>query len=219
MSAEERRGVVSYAGRVVATGLAALLVALLIFGLVSRAGDTTIDDALAEGRPVEAPGFELDVLTLGKLPPAVTAAVRRAAADGRINLVELRRTPVVVNFWASWCVPCREEAPLLQSSWTRRGKRGVLFLGLNMQDVRDDARGFLAEFGQTFPQIRDPDNSTARDWGVTGIPETFFLRRDGRVVSHVIGAISPRQLETGIAAAVSGKAIDARQGGDRRPTR
>lgn len=217
--APRQRGVLRYAGRVVAVGLAALFVGLLAFGLISQADDTTIDDALADARPVVPPGFELDVLTPGTTPPAVARVVRRAAADGRLDLAELRGTPVVLNYWASWCIPCREEAPLLQATWKRHGPRGVLMLGLNMQDVQDDARNFLAEFGQTFPHVRDQDNSTARAWGVTGLPETFFLRRDGRVVSHVIGAISQRQLDDGISAAVAGRALSAREGGDRRPTR
>lgn len=214
-----RRGIVRYAGRLVAVGLAALFVALLAFGLLSQASDTTIDDSLADAQPVQPPGFELDVLEGGRLPAGLAPVMRRAAADGRIDLAELRGTPVVLNYWASWCIPCREEAPLLQAAWERHGKRGVLLLGLNMQDVQSDAREFLREFGQTFPHVRDPNNGTARDWGVTGLPETFFLRRDGRVVAHVIGAISAAQLEQGITAAVSGRTLDARQGGDRRPTR
>ena len=95
----------------------------------------------------------------------------------------------------------------------------MLFLGLNMQDVRSDARTFLRTFNQTFPNVRDPTNATARRWGVTGIPETFFIGRDGRVVGHVIGVISPQQLDRGIAGAIGGRAQDAALGGDRRPTR
>ncbi len=67
--------------------------------------------------------------------------------------------------------------------------------------------------------MRDPDNSTAREWGVTGLPETFFIRRDGRVVGHVIGVVSSQQLEEGIRAAVRGRPRGAAQGGDQRPTR
>lgn len=221
MAAEERprRGILRYSGRIVAVAFAGLFIALLAFGLLSQASDTTIDDALANAESPRPPGFELDVLDRGKLPDALALRVRRAAADGQIDPAELRGVPVVLNFWASWCIPCREEAPLLQAAWERHGERGVLMLGLNMQDVQDDARDFISEFGQTFPHVRDPDNGTARDWGVTGLPETFFLRRDGRVVAHVIGAISPAQLDQGIAAAVAGRALDARQGGDRRPTR
>jgi cytochrome c biogenesis protein CcmG/thiol:disulfide interchange protein DsbE len=216
-ASDDRRGPLRYAGRLVTFVLAAGLVALLAYGLLARAPDTTIDDALAQARPVPAPGFSLDVLA-GASAPA-NLAFARAAADNRVDLRELRGTPIVLNFWASWCIPCREEAPLLQRSWTRHAKEGVLFLGLNMQDVRSDARTFLRTFKQTFPHVRDPTNATARKWGVTGIPETFFIRRDGRIVGHVIGVVTVQQLERGIADAIVGRAQNAALGGARRPTR
>ena len=206
-----------YAGRIVAFLLAGGLIGLLAYGLLARSPDTTIDDALAQAKPVPAPGFSLDALTPRSVPP--NRAFARAAADGRVDLRELRGTPGVLNFWASWCVPCREEAPVLQRGWTRHAREGVLFVGLNMQDVRSDARTFLRTFKQTFSQVRDPTNATARKWGVSGIPETFFIDRDGRVVGHVIGVVTAQQLERGIADAVAGRAQNAALGGDRRPTR
>ena len=213
------RGSLRLAGRVLAVAVAGVFVALLAFGLLSQASDSTIDDALGKAQPVTAPGFELEVLDGGRPPGALAARVRQATADGRVDLRELRGAPVVLNFWASWCIPCREEAPLLQRAWVRYGKEGVLFVGLNMQDVTEDAREFLQRFGQTFPNVRDPDNSTARAWGVTGIPETFFLRRDGRVVAHVIGVVSPRQLAHGVDAALTGRPAGTLDGGAQRPTR
>lgn len=208
-----------HAGWLVAGLLGAGLVALLAFGLLTRATDTTIDDALARSQSVLAPGFELEVLSLGAAPRPLASTLSRAAADGAVALDELRGTPVVLNFWASWCIPCRDEAPLLQRAWAKHGRDGVLFLGLNMQDVRDDAREFIAAFKQTFPTVRDPTNATARKWGASGIPETFFIRRDGRVVGHVIGAISASQLADGITAAKAGRAAKTSLGGDQRPTR
>jgi cytochrome c biogenesis protein CcmG/thiol:disulfide interchange protein DsbE len=164
---------------VAALVLAALFVGLLVFGLLAQAPDTTIDDGLSLARPASSPPFDLAVLARGTLPAAVAPRVRAGLADGRLELRELRGGPVVVNFWASWCVPCREEAPVLERSWRRDGPRGVVFLGLNMQDITADARRFLATFGQTFPHVRDPGRSTAAAWGVTGIPETFFVDARG----------------------------------------
>ena len=214
---DTRRGLLRYAGRIVAFLLAGGLVALLAYGLLARSPDTTIDDALAKAQPASAPGFSLDVLIADSRPTNLPFA--RAAADNRVDLRELRGTPVVLNFWASWCIPCREEAPLLQRSWKRHAGEDVLLLGLNMQDVRADARAFLRTFKQTFPHVRDPTNATARTWGVTGIPETFFIRRDGRIVGHVIGVLTSQQLERGITDAIEGRAQNAALGGDRRPTR
>ena len=125
----------------------------------------------------------------------------------------------MLNFWASWCVPCRTEAPLLERTWREQRERGVLFLGLNMQDATDEGRAFLREFAVSYLNVRESGNSVARRWGVTGIPETFFISPAGRVVGHVIGAVSREQLAAGIAAARAGRPQAARQGGDRRRTR
>ena len=151
--------------------VAVAFVALLIYGIVARSPRTTIDDALADAHAPPAPGFELDTLQDGD-PGPLSAAWGRAAADGNVDLAELRGTPVVLNYWASWCVPCRDEAPLLQQGWLGSRGAGVLFLGLDMQDATEDARVFIREFGLTFPHVRDGTNRTARRWGVTGIPET-----------------------------------------------
>ena len=196
----------------------AAFVALLAYGLVAKAPDTTILDALSRGEAPAAPGFSLDVLT-GGAPGPLAQRWTRAAADGRTSLAELRGTPVVLNFWASWCVPCREEAAVLERGWQRARGRGVLFVGLDTQDVRDDALDFVGRFGQTFPHVKDPSNATARRWGLTGIPETFFISREGTVVGHVIGVVSPRQLADGVAAAVAGRPQAPQAGGDQRPTR
>ncbi len=214
----ERRRPLRTAVRATVVLLVAGFVGLLAYGVLAQAPDTTIDDALARAQPVPAPGFALSVLARGSVPAPLGPAVGRAMADGRVDLRELHGTPVVLNFWTSWCIPCREEAPLLQRGWRRHGADGVLFLGLNQQDVKEDARGFLREFGQTFPQIRDPDNTTARRWGATGIPETFFLRRDGRVVGHVVGVVSSRQLEDGVRAARTGRPVGSQVGGSRQRT-
>ena len=192
-------------------------IGLLVYGIAAQAPETTIDDALAAKRPVTAPAFDLDVLEggrLGRLAPVWG----RAAADGRVKLSELRGTPLVLNFWASWCDPCREEAPLLQTGWESARPRGVLFIGLDIQDVREDARRFIRQFGQDYPHLRDPEKATGREYGITGIPETYFVSRSGRVVGHVIGVVNEQQLQAGIRAALAGRPIDARRGGDQRPT-
>ncbi|MGI8622035.1 MAG: TlpA family protein disulfide reductase [Solirubrobacteraceae bacterium] len=204
--------------RVIGSLIAAGFVALLVYGVFAQAADTTIDDALSRGEAVAAPGFALERLEGGSAGP-FAGLWSRAAADGRVDLTELRGTPVVLNFWASWCVPCREEAQVLRRGWERARARGVLFLGLNQQDVREDARDFTRQFALTYPNVRDPSKATARRWGATGIPETFFLSARGEVVGHVIGTVDDRLLARGVAAARSVRPLGADRGGAQLPAR
>jgi cytochrome c biogenesis protein CcmG, thiol:disulfide interchange protein DsbE len=208
-----------YAGRVAALVAVGLFVALLAYGLISKPADKTIDSSLAEAQAPPAPSFALEVLQRGSPGPRLGRRLKAALADGELALQELRGFPVVLNFWASWCPPCRDEAPRLEDRWRASRDNGVVFLGLDMQDLTGDAREFIREFRISYPNVRDPGDEVARDWGVTGLPETFFLSARGRVVAHVIGAVSSRQLEQGIAAAVEGRPAGVLQGGDRRSTR
>jgi cytochrome c biogenesis protein CcmG, thiol:disulfide interchange protein DsbE len=221
MTAEARRqrSVLRLVSRAVGIGLLAAFLGLLVYGLVARAPDRTIDDALLRAETVVAPGFELAVLHQGRAPGALGATLKRVSADRRIGLAELRGTPVVLNFWASWCDPCRAEAPVLEAGWRTARGQGVLFLGLDMQDNPDDAREFLREFDITYPNIREGGKQTYRKYGLTGLPETFFISDRGQIVSHVIGVITPDQLRRGVAAAAAGRPQATAQGGDQREAR
>ena len=199
--------------------VAVALIALLGFGLVSRAPDTRIDDSLARNTAVSAPGYRLAVLRRGRLGALLERRVGPALADGFVSPAELVGTSYVLNIWASWCVPCRSEAPELVRAWKHSRPKGVLFVGLDMQDATEDAGRFLEAFGIDYLNIRDPTNDTSRRYGATGIPETFFISARGEIVNHVIGAITPAQLQTGIMAAVAGRPRAASLGGDQRSTR
>ena len=196
-----------------------LFVALLAYGLLSKGANGRIDQGLSEGKAPLAPEFDLPVLERGALPAPLARRLRSAMADEELTLGELRGIPFVLNFWASWCIPCREEAPILESGWRRFGPRGVLFLGLNMQDITSDARDFLEEFDVTYPTIRDQGDDVARTYGTTGVPETYFISGRGRVVGHVIGVVSEAQLAEGARAASAGRVAGAKEGGARRPQR
>jgi cytochrome c biogenesis protein CcmG, thiol:disulfide interchange protein DsbE len=204
--------------RFVAIAVVVLFVALLAYGLTKSAPDDSIDQRLRSRKNAPAPGFSLEVLEPGVLPVRL-GKVKPLFADGHLSLKELRGTPVVLNFWASWCNPCREEAPRLQKGWERWGKRDVLLLGLDMQDIRSDARDFLRDFDITYPTIRDPGKEVSRRYGATGIPETYFISAKSKVVGHVVGVVSAEQLESGITAARAGRPAGAKRGGARRPPR
>lgn len=205
--------------QILAIAAVLVFVGLLAYGLLASASSTRIDESLAKREAPPAPSFDLEVLERGALPGSLQGDVGPPMDDGRLALEELEGTPLLLNFWASWCIPCREEAPLLQRGWERFGPNGVLFLGLDMQDLTGDARDFLDEFDITYPTIRDPANEVARSYGATGIPETYFISARGRVVSHVIGVISEDQLRAGVSAAKRGAVAGTAEGGDIRPQR
>jgi cytochrome c biogenesis protein CcmG, thiol:disulfide interchange protein DsbE len=146
---------------------AAALVGLLAYGLVSKGSDTTLDDAVAKGERPDAPLASLPWLQRG----------------GSGSLADYKGKVVVLNVWASWCDPCREEVPLLQKTHERIEARGGIVLGLDTQDASNKALEFLAERKATFPSLRDRDRSYGREFGVSGYPETFLIDRKGRVAA------------------------------------
>ena len=102
-------------------------------------------------------------------------------SDGRVvRLSEFHGQPVVINFWASWCAPCRAEAPTLEETHQRYADRGVVILGINLWDSEEAAAEFRKVFGQTYPSGPDPNGKIAIEYGVSGIPETFFITPDGK---------------------------------------
>lgn len=102
--------------------------------------------------------------------------------------------PTVINFWASWCPPCREESPLLERTWQAFKDSDVQFIGVDIQDSEGDARAYISEFGITFPNGLDADGRITIDYGVIGLPVTFFVSSDGIVQRRWVGAIRESQL-------------------------
>jgi cytochrome c biogenesis protein CcmG/thiol:disulfide interchange protein DsbE len=146
---------------------AAALVGLLAYGVVSKGADTTLDDAVARGSRPDAP----------------TMTLPRLGGNGSGSLADYKGKVVVLNVWASWCPPCREEVPLLQKTHQRIAAQGGVVLGVDTQDARSDALGFMRKSNASFPSLRDRDRSYGRDFGVTGYPETFLIDRKGRVAA------------------------------------
>ena len=125
---------------------------------------------------------------IGARAPAFT--LRRVDSPGRLDLASLRGKPVVLNFWASWCVPCKGEASMLESAWQQYRKQGVVFLGVDYHDVTGDARTFLEHHGVTYPTVQDGSGAIADKYGVSAVPETYFIDRRGRLVGeHIVGTV------------------------------
>ncbi len=116
-----------------------------------------------------------------------------------ISLAGLRGKPVVINFWASWCPPCREEAPLLERTWRAYKNRGVIFIGVDIQDREEDALNYIREFDITYPNGPDLTGEISIDYGVSGLPVTFFVSRKGEIVRRWVGAIGESVLISSIA--------------------
>ncbi len=110
-----------------------------------------------------------------------------------IVLRDLRGKGVVLNFWASWCAPCREEAGLLEQTWRREKENGIIFLGLDYLDQEPAALAYLEEFDITYPNGPDLRSQAARRYRIQGVPETFFISPEGKIVEIIVGPIASQQ--------------------------
>ncbi len=169
--------------------LCAAVVALIVFGVAAKSPDTSLDQAVAAGDRPAAPAADRRL-------PALDGAGTKAIRD-------LRGKVVVLNFWASWCEPCRAEAPALERTQRKLAGAEGTVLGVDWNDAMPDARHFTRQYGITYPVVRDVGGKLAKAYGVTGLPETFVIDRDGRVAAlqrfsvnerflrHVLAPLTP----------------------------
>jgi cytochrome c biogenesis protein CcmG/thiol:disulfide interchange protein DsbE len=164
-----------------------LLVALLGWKVTDQAEGRGLDDALERGERPAAPALTFETLD----------------GEGEIRLADYRGQAVVLNFWASWCGPCKDEAPLLEEAWQRYRDEGLVVLGIDAQDFRTDAQRFVDRYGLTYPMAFDGHGASLGRFGNTGFPETWFVGRDGRLVGeHIVGPFDREQLEENVRAAL-----------------
>ncbi len=175
--------------------------------------DTTIDRPQARSRFRAGPliAFAVVVGVIGMFAVGLVnrsaAQVDRGAAPpftlplfggGTFSLAEQRGKVVVVNFWASWCGPCRDEAPVLESAWRTYKDRGVVFVGVDYVDTEKEALGFLKEFNITYPNVPDVGTATSHAYRIQGVPETYFVGKDGQLYGNYIGPIDAATLSAKI---------------------
>jgi cytochrome c biogenesis protein CcmG/thiol:disulfide interchange protein DsbE len=155
--------------------LALILVPALVFlGLLTAAVFRNTPPPQVGDR---APAFEAELLS-GK---------------GVLALEDLKGKPAVINFWASWCVPCRDEAPMLSEAEARYGDE-VTFVGIDIRDARSEAIEFAERYDLDYTHVRDEDLAIYDDFGLTGQPETFFLDERGVILEHVPGPLARETL-------------------------
>jgi cytochrome c biogenesis protein CcmG/thiol:disulfide interchange protein DsbE len=168
--------------------LALAVVGLLIYGVAAGGDDSSLDAAVQRNEQPVAPGANVALPLLD--------------GKGSLSLDELRGQIVVLNFWASWCEPCAEEAPILvRAQRELKAKGDGTVLGVTYKDFADESRAFVRRYGLNYPSVRDDKLELAPGFGTTALPETFVIDSRGRVVAVGRGQLKEEFLDGAIARA------------------
>lgn len=167
----------------------AALVGLLVYGVLAQSPKRTLDEAIKQGHHPAA--------------PAATTGMPLLSGRGTRSLASYRGHVVVLNFWASWCTPCQEEAPILERAQHALLPRGGTVLGVTFRDSSPDSLDFVKHYDLTYPSVRDMTGEFAQAYGTTQIPETFVIDSSGDVVAISRGEIDEAFLNHAIALAES----------------
>jgi cytochrome c biogenesis protein CcmG/thiol:disulfide interchange protein DsbE len=136
-------------------------------------------------------------VALGEVAPA--PVMPQLEGGGESSLANYRGRWVLVNFWASWCVPCRQEAPALEQFQHQHGGGSFTVLGIDSRDLSGDGRAFVRKYGLSYPQLRDGDGNTAHDFGTTGVPENFLIDPQGKLRLLLRGPVTSEYLRESVA--------------------
>ena len=186
--------------QLIAVAVIVALLGLLVWKVAAGNPGAGFVSAIKRGDRPPAPAFVLPVIW--DRHETWPRRLKQELTDRRVSLAELRGHPVVINFWASWCIPCKEEAPALAAG-ARAHAGQVAFLGLDIQDFTSDARRFLRKLDVPYVSVRDGSPHSYTAYGLTGVPETYYVNRRGLVVAHSIGAVNRNELERNIAIALA----------------
>jgi cytochrome c biogenesis protein CcmG/thiol:disulfide interchange protein DsbE len=137
----------------------------------------------------------------GKAPAAPLFTLPRLEGEGEVALSSFREKVVVLNFWASWCVPCKREAGRFQEIWQRHHQDGLVVLGVDTLDFDADGRRFLRKYGLTYPNVHDGRGVVLGDYGGVPLPKTFFIKR-GKIVGYIFGEAREEELADAVTRAL-----------------
>ncbi|MGH2925045.1 MAG: TlpA family protein disulfide reductase [Solirubrobacterales bacterium] len=150
-----------------------------------------------------------DSLAIGDPIPDATTELPRLDGPGTASLADYRGRWVLVNVWASWCVPCRAESPALERFSRAHRGRDFTILGIDSNDLTGDARNFLTRYGVSYPQLRDGSGDFSQgELGTTGVPESFLVDPQGRLVVHSLGPVTDAYLDANVAPHLKGGSAD-----------
>lgn len=183
-----------------AVGLVVGLLGLLIWRVARHDSGAALVSDIAAGKHPAAPDFRLRPISPQWF--GATARLGTAVRRGEVTVADLGGRPTIVNVFASWCGPCKDEAPLLSAASSRYAGR-IQFVALDYQDFDADGRSFLRRYGSRFAALHDGNGRAAHRWGVTGVPETYVLDPTGHIIRHAPGAIGKRELQPLLAAALA----------------
>jgi peroxiredoxin len=186
-------------------------------GSGTQAEGAGIRRQLVRRRLVRAPDFATRLIHDGTTPRALTQRLQQARAGDELQFSKLRGTPTVLYLWTSRCAPCRADALLVDATWKRWARRGVLFIGLHVGQSEGSAAATIRQYDLTFPVGLDGGAGIAKRYGAMFLPQTFFVTAGGDIVGEVAGSPSVRQLELGTRAARSGEPFGSEQGSSRVP--
>jgi cytochrome c biogenesis protein CcmG/thiol:disulfide interchange protein DsbE len=141
-------------------------------------------------------------VALGEVAPA--PAMPRLEGGGGGSLADFRGRWVLVNFWASWCIPCKQEAPVLESFQRLHGGPGFTVLGIDSRDLSGDGRAFARQYRLSYPQLRDGNGDAAHEFGTTGVPENFLVDPRGRLRLLLRGPVTAQYLHDSVAPLLPG---------------
>lgn len=172
---------------VVASLVGAALLGLLIYGVTGQAANRTLDEALARGEQPPA--------------PMQTASVPALSGDGNTTLAAYHGKVVLLNFWASWCVDCQQEAKVLERAQRKLERHGATVVGITWEDPTTDSEKFVREYGLTFPNYHDANGELVSAFGTRELPESFLINRNGDIEDIARGEIGQGFVKRALAAA------------------